>query len=256
MSFLKITEIEFTKLMKKPLSLVMLATLFVPIFYTYSIMTDAPLLQMTPSGAMDFSLGQWGLLGMTGLFQVLFSLVVVNTLSAEVDKGQIKTAILRECNRKRLIYGKMLTLTIFMFLCYIIFIGFCLVCYYVLIAHTSYGTGEWISQAVMSLGIGRFAMSGWFTLVDTMMTTGIIFLFSLRYKTSISFMLAIGITTLFLVMQFFPGVRYLVPAYVGSLLDYGMIPPYIAALLCLSYLLFSAVCVVITARKFERMELK
>lgn len=37
-------------------------------------------------------------------------------------------------------------------------------------------------------------------------------------------------TALLLIMQFFPVVRYLVPAYVGSLLDYGMITPIMAGL--------------------------
>ena len=255
MCFFSIAGVELRKLFKKPLTLVMLGTLFVPLFYTYSILTDAPLLQMTPSGALDFALGQWGLLGMTGLFQVLFSLVVVNTLSAEVDRGQIKMVVMRECARKRLIYAKMAVLTLSMILCYVVFLGFCILCYYTLVVHTDYGTGEWVSEAVRSLGLGRFAMSGLFTLLDTLMTTGIIFLFSLRYRTGICFMLAIGTTTLFLILQFFPGVRYLVPAYVGSLLDYGMIPPAVAGLLCLLYFLLAAICVEITARKFERMEL-
>lgn len=256
MSFISITGIELRKLMKKPLTLVMLATLLVPIFYTYSILTNAPLLQMTPSGALDFALGQWGLLGMTGLFQVLFSLVVVNALSAEVDRGQIKMAVLRQCARGRLIYAKMAVLALFMLICYVVFLGFCLLCYYALIVRTDYGTGQWVSEAVRSLGVGRFAMSGLFTLLDTLMTAGIIFLFSLRYKTGFCFMLAVGVTTLFLIMQFFPGVRWLVPAYVGSLLDYGILPPAIAGLLCLAYALVTAVCVGITARKFERIELK
>ena len=185
MRFFSIAGVELRKLFKKPLTLVMLGTLFVPLFYTYSILTDAPLLQMTPSGALDFALGQWGLLGMTGLFQVLFSLVVVNTLSAEVDRGQIKMVVMRECARKRLIYAKMAVLTLSMILCYVVFLGFCILCYYTLVVHTDYGTGEWVSEAVRSLGLGRFAMSGLFTLLDTLMTTGIIFLFSLRCRTGI-----------------------------------------------------------------------
>ena len=68
MNFGLIVKVELRKLLKKPLSLIMLAVFLIPIFYTYSILTDAPLLQMTPSGAMDFAFGQWNLLGMTGLF--------------------------------------------------------------------------------------------------------------------------------------------------------------------------------------------
>lgn len=128
MSFGLIIRVEFRKLLKKPLSLILFAVFLIPMFYTYSIMTDAQLLQMTPSGALDFALGQWNLLGMTGLFQVLFSLVVVNSFSAEIDRGQIKMAVLRQCSRKKLVYAKMFVLALFMLLVYICYIGFSIGC--------------------------------------------------------------------------------------------------------------------------------
>ncbi len=251
-----ITKIEFIKLLKKRISLAMLATLFVPIFYTYSVLTDAPLLQMSASGALDFALGQWGLLGMTGLFQVLFSLVSVGAFSSEIDSGQIKMSVLRQCARKRLVYAKILALLLFIVLCYIGCITFSLLCYYGFVVRSVYGTGEFISEGLRTIGVGRFAMSGIFPLFDTLLTAGIVFLFSLRYKSGVCFMLAVGTTTLLLIMQFFPGIQYFVPTYVGNLLDYGEITMPAAGLLCLLYGIIVAVCVEITARKFERMDLK
>ena len=184
-----ITKIEFIKLLKKRISLAMLATLFVPIFYTYSVLTDAPLLQMSASGALDFALGQWGLLGMTGLFQVLFSLVSVGAFSSEIDSGQIKMSVLRQCARKRLVYAKILALLLFIVLCYIGCITFSLLCYYGFVVRSVYGTGEFISEGLRTIGVGRFAMSGIFPLFDTLLTAGIVFLFSLRYKSGVCFML-------------------------------------------------------------------
>lgn len=256
MGLAAITRIEFVKLLKKRISLTMLATLFVPIFYTYSVLTDAPLLQMSASGALDFSLGQWSLLGMTGLFQILFSLVSVGVFSSEIDSGQIKMSVLKQCARKRLVYAKIFALLLFMVLCYIVYIVFSLLCYYSFVIHSIYGTGEFISEGLRTIGVGRFAMSGIFPLFDALLTAGIVFLFSLRYKSGVCFMLAIGITTLLLIMQFFPGIQYLVPAYVGNLLDYGEITMSAAGLLCLLYGTIVAVCLEITAKKFERMDLK
>lgn len=256
MNLAVITKIEFCKLLKKRISLAMLATLFVPVFYTYSVLTDAPLLQMSASGALDFSLGQWSLLGMTGLFQVLFSLVSVGAFSSEIDSGQIKMSILRLCTRKELVYAKILALLLFMLLCYTGYIAFSLICYYGFVAHSVYGTGEFISEGLRVIGVGRFAMSGIFPLFDALLTAGIVFLFSLRYKSGVCFMLAIGTTTLLLIMQFFPVVQYLVPAYVGNLLDYGEITVPVAGVLCLIYGVIVAICVEITAKKFERMDLK
>lgn len=256
MGLAEITKIEFYKLLKKRISMAMLATLFVPVFYTYSVLTDAPLLQMSASGALDFSLGQWSLLGMTGLFQVLFSLVSVGAFSSEIDSGQIKMSVLRQCARKRLVYAKILALLLFIALCYIGYIAFSLLCYYGFVVHSAYGTGEFISEGLRMIGVGQFAMSGIFPLFDALLTAGIVFLFSLRYKSGVCFMLAVGITTLLLIMQFFPGIQYLVPAYVGNLLDYGEITMPIAGVLCLLYGMIIAICVEITARKFEGMDLK
>lgn len=255
MSIYSIIKVEFWKLLKKPLSYVMMATLFVPMFYTYSVLTDAPLLQMTPSGALDFAFGQWSLLGMTGLFQILFSLVAVNTFSAELDKGQIQMAVLRQCSRKKLVYAKGIVLVLYMVLCYAVYIVFSLLAYYSLIARTPYGTGEFVSEVIKAYGMEKFILSGIFTLMDALVTAGIIFIFSLRYKTGTCFMLGIGISTLFLIMQFFPIVQYLVPAYVGSLLDYAMITPVTAVGLCVLYLAVAVVCVEITARKFRKMDI-
>ena len=150
----------------------------------------------------------------------------------------------------------MFVLALFMLLVYICYIGFSIGCYYGLIVRTDYGTGEFLSEAILSYGVVKFMMSGFFVLIDALVTAGIVFLFSLRFKTGICFMLAIGTTTLFLIMQFFPVVQYLVPAYVGSLLDYSMISPTTAGLLCLLYLAVMVAFVEITARKFERMDLR
>lgn len=256
MSIYAISKVEFRKLLKKPLSLVMLAILFIPVFYTYSVLTDAPLLQMTPSGALDFAIGQWGLLGMTGLFQVLFSLVTVSSFSSEVDRGQIKMAVLRQCSRKKIVYAKIIVLTMYMLLCYVLYIAFSIFCYFCFVTRTAYGTGELISESIREFGVGKFAMSGLFPLMDSLITAGIVFLFSLRYKMGICFMLAIGTTTLLLIMQFFPVIQYLVPAYVGNQLDYGKITPLMAGGFCLLYLVIAAICIEIAARKFERMDLK
>lgn len=256
MDLAAITKIEFFKLLKKRISMAMLATLFVPIFYTYSVLTDAPLLQMSPSGALDFSLGQWSLLGMTGLFQVLFSLVSVGAFSSEIDSGQVKMSVLRQCAKKKLVYAKMLALLLFMLLCYIGYLAFSLICYYSFVIHSAYGTGELISEGLRIIGVGRFMLSGIFPLFDALLTAGIVFLFSLRYKSGVCFMLAVGITTLLLIMQFFPVVQYLVPAYVGNLLDYGEITMPIAGVICSIYGMIAVICVEITARKFERMDLK
>jgi len=256
MRILDISKIEFYKILKKRLSLVMLATLFIPIFYTFSTVTDADLLQMMPSGALDYCFAQWDLLGMTGLFQVLFSLITVSAFASEIEKGQLKLTVFRLGGRKKIVYAKVLALVAFMLMCYLIFMLFSLLCYYLFVTHTAYGTGEFVSAAVRQIGISRFLIGGLFPMMDTLITAGIVFLFSLRYKTGICFMLAIGTSVTLLVMQFFPGICYLVPAYVGMLLSYGQISGAIAGGLCAIYLAIVGFCVWKTANKFERMDLK
>ena len=99
-------------------------------------------------------------------------------------------------------------------------------------------------------------VGGMLPMMDVLINAGLVFLLSLRYKTAICYMFAIGISTALLIMQFFPGVKYLVPAYVGGLLTYSMISPIIVAILCLVYMAFVGVCLVLAANKFERLDLK
>lgn len=75
--------------------------------------------------------------------------------------------------------------------------------YYGFVIRTDYSTGEFISEAVRAYGITKFIVSDVFVLIDALVTAGIVFLFSLRFKTGICFMLAIGTITLLLIMQFF-----------------------------------------------------
>jgi ABC-type transport system involved in multi-copper enzyme maturation permease subunit len=250
-----LVKVEFYKLLHKRLTRVMLGTLFIPAFYTFSVVTDAKLLQMMPAGALDFALAQWDLLGMTGLFQILFSLTTVGILSSEMEKGQLHLAVIKTCERKKLVYAKAFVLVLFMLMCYVFYLLFSLGCYYIFVIQTPYGTGELIGEGLKILGV-TFVVAGMLPLMDSLIITGTVFLFSLRCKTATCFMLAIGMSTLLLFLQFFPGVKYLVPAHVGQLLCYGRIPPLLAAMLCLLYLAFTVVCIVAAAKKFERMDLK
>ena len=256
MSIFAITKIELFKLFKKRLSLAMCAVLFIPVFYTFSVMTNAPLLQMSPSGALDFALAQWNLLGMTGLFQILFSLLIVGSFSSEIEKGQLRTSIVHLCNRKKIVYAKTISLIVFMVLCYCAFILFSLSCYYLFVTHTAYGTGAFIGDMIKVLGLPRLLVGGMFPFMDIFITMGIVYILSLKYKSSICFMLAVGISTFLLILQFFPVVKYLVPAHIRMLLAYDQITPGIALNLCLIYLIIAAVCIVFAAHKFERTELK
>ena len=256
MSVYVITKIELFKLFRKRLTLAMCAVLFIPVFYTFSVVTDAPLLQMSPSGALDFALAQWDLLGMTGLFQILFSLIIVGSFSSEIERGQLRTSILRLCSRKKIVYGKTIALAIFMALCYLAFMLFSLACYYLFVTHTQYGTGAFTGDMIAVLGLPMLLTGGLFPFMDIFITMGIVYILSLKYKSSICFMLAMGISTLFLIMQFFPGVKYLVPAHTRMLLAYGQITPGIAGGLCLVYIAIAAICIAIAAHKFERTDLK
>lgn len=255
MKFSSLIKVEFIKLLHKRLTYVIFGILFIPVFYTFSVVTNAQLLEMMSSGALDFALAQWDLLGMTGLFQILFSLITVGMFSSEIEKKQLHLQVFKICSRKRLVYAKASVLLMFMVACYIIYILFSLSCYYLFVVHTPYGTGEFIGEGLRQLGL-TFIVAGLLPLMDVLIIMGTVFLFSLRYKTGICFMLAIGTSTLLIFMQFFPGVKYLVPAYVGRLLSYNQLSPLTAAMLCLVYFTFTVVCIILTANKFERMDLK
>jgi len=253
MRFYQIYKIEMFKLMKKRVTWVLLICLVLPLFYGVSIVGNASHIMVQGEfDALTFASINWNMLTMTGVPEILFALIAANTLASELEKGQLRQLVIKVCNRQRLVIAKATALISLMFLSYIIYCLFSIAIYYIFIVQTPLGTGEFLGDGIYSI---QFVLMDLIYLIQIMIVANIVLLLGLHHKASVSFMMGIGITTLFIVCEFFGTVKYFIPAYIATALSYQQMSTGLASVLCIFYFLVGIIPIFITANKFEKIDI-
>ena len=228
---------ELYKTLKKPMTLILLVALVLPLFYGISIVTNAKhVIVQGDFDAILFASVNWNMLTMTGIPEILFALITTHIFAYELERGQIRLLFLRVCDRKKILTAKMLAMLTMMLVFYALFYLWCFGVYYIFIVQTPLGNGMFLSTAsslqymVMDLGM--------------------------YFKAFVSFMMGIGLTTIFIIFQFFPTVKYFVPAYIATALSQQRITTQLALALCLVYLGISFLPAAMAVRKFNGVDIR
>lgn len=251
MSLRQIYKIERFKLFKKRVTLILLVCYILPLFYGVSIISNSSNVNVQGEfGVMMFTSVNWNMLAMTGVPEVFFCLIAAHYFAAELEQGQMRTLIVRVCNRKQMIAAKALSFITLMLLFYITFILFSIVIYYLFIVHTHLASGQIWDETYF-----RVVLTDLIYLLQIMMVSSIVMLLGLQNKAFVSFILGTGITIIFMVLQFFPVIKYFVPFYTASAIAYQHINNITAGMLCIAYLAFSVIPVLITSDKFSKIDI-
>lgn len=249
----RIYKEELYKIRKKPITLLLLITFLLPLFYGISIVANAK--HMIVQGDFDallFASVNWNMLTMTGVPEILFALISTHIFAYEMERGQLRLLYLRVCDRKKILLSKILSVLTLIVGFYMMFYLWCIGIYYVFIVQTPLGNGMFLS----SFSVFEYMVMDLIYLIQIMMVVSLVFLLGIRFKAFVSFMMGIGLTTAFIVFQFFPKVKYFVPAYMATALSQQTITTTFALGLCLLYLGISFLPVFIAMRKFEKMDVK
>lgn len=253
MKLYQIYKEELYKISKKPVTLILLIALILPLFYGISIVTNAKhVIVQGDFDAVLFASVNWNMLTMTGVPEILFALITTHVFAYEKERGQIRLLYLRICDRKRVMLAKIASLLTVMLAFYVLFYVWSFGIYYVFIVRTPLGNGMFLST-VSSL---QYMVMDLIYLIQIMIVCGLVILFGLYFKAFVSFMLGIGLTTVFIVFQFFPTIKYFVPAYIATALSQQMITIHLALILCLVYLGISILPAAMAVRKFGKMDIK
>ena len=202
--------------------------------------------------AVLFASVNWNMLTMTGVPEILFALITTHIFAYEMERGQIRLLYLRVCDRKKILLSKMFAMLTVMLGFYIIFYLWSFGVYYIFIVQTLLGNGMFLS----SLSSLQYMVMDLIYLIQIMIVCSLVFLLGLKFKAFVSFMMGIGLTTIFIVFQFFPTIKYFVPAYIATALSQQMITYRLALVLCFVYLCLSFIPAAIAIRKFARMDIK
>lgn len=252
MKLKKVYYEELYKLFKKPTTYALLVSFILPLFYVLSIISNSK--HVVVEGNYDavlFSSVNWNMLAMTGIPELLFALITAHILAYEMERGQLRNVYIRVCDRVKIILAKVASLYTLMLVFYVTYYIFCFALYYIFIVKTNLGNGNIISETSI-----EFVTMDLIYLIQMVIVSNLVLLFGLYFKAFISFGLGIGVTTTFIVVQFFPKVRYFVPVYIATALSQHMISSGFALILCVMYLVLSFIPIAFAIRKFSRMDIK
>ena len=253
MKLCQIYKEEVFKITRKPITLVLLIALILPLFYGVSIIVNAKhVIVQGDFDAILFASVNWNMLTMTGVPEILFALITTHIFAYEIERGQIRLLYLRVCDRKKMLLSKMLAMLTMMLGFYVIYYFWCFGIYYIFIVQTPLGNGMFLS----SISSMQYMVMDLIYLIQIMIVCSLVFCLGLKFKAFVSFMMGIGLTTVFIVFQFFPTIKYLVPAYIATALSQQIITTHFALILCFVYLGISFIPAIMAIKKFGRVDIK
>jgi len=252
MSLIKLYKSELYKYIKKPITLVLLITLVLPVFYGISTAQNASYVEVQGDfDALLFASINWNMLTMTGVPEVLFGLVATHIFAYEIERGQIRTLLVKVCDRTKLIISKVLVQMTLIVGIYVLFYLVSFLVYYTIIVKTPLGNGSFGSIENL-----HFSIMDLIYLIQILLISNVVFLLGLYYKAFTSFMIGIGITVTFMFLEYFPVIKYFITSYTATALSYSQISAIQALLLNCLFLVVAFLPTFFIIRRFKEIDIK
>lgn len=255
MSMVQIYKIEFLKVMKKPITAILLIPLLLPLFYAISIRTDASFLNWGGQmNAISFSYMMWMMLQILGLTHVLFALSATHYFAHELEGGQIKGMLVRGCCRSKLLISKVLVQMSLLIGTYIIFYLFSTVLFLILGLKelmTQFQYTPLMRSEILAMGLGDLIY-----LVGIAMIITLVLCLGLYKRSLSSFLIGVSFHYVLILSQFFPIAKYFSPDYVAyQLTSSEGIPLGVGALMLGAYVLLTLIPIIVAIKKFNQIDI-
>lgn len=203
--------------------------------------------------AITFGSMCWGLLGLTGITNILFMILIANYFGKEKEEGQIKFILLEICSRKTVIRAKYVSILLLMVFSYILMYAASIAVYYGCIAGPVHGS-------VMIDGFEDFLIcfsTDFLYLIQLIMIASIEVLLCMYCKSSsISLLLGIALSLGFIVLQYVPIARFADPMYIVDLFNNSQISTSGVVIYGIIYLGICGILFALAEKKFEKVEIK
>ncbi|MFP3156087.1 ABC transporter permease [Lachnospiraceae bacterium ZAX-1] len=249
----EIYAIEMRKVLKKPITAVLLVAFILPLFYAVSIYTDAAYIYTEgESDIFSSALMNWIMLQYICLPQILISLIATKGFGYELEEGQIKMLLLIGVGRTKLLLSKVfVNLTLLMGL----YATFYIFSYIVYIPCDGMVRMD-IFVEWLSMDAGRFLLIDALYLVNIFMISNVVVCLSLFCKPFTSFMIGVGISLMAMLLQYFPVVKYFLPMYVANQVTSMTISTTSAVLAFCIFVFIAFVPIMIAIKKFNKIDIK
>lgn len=253
MEFLSAVKMESYKSLNR--SSIRLLVLFIalPLFYGIGNMMNSSAVSIEGNfSAVTFGSMCWGLLGLTGITNILFVILIANYFGKEKEEGQIKFILLEVCNRKRAIMVKYCSILLLILFSYILMYAASIMVYYGCIAGAEHGS-------MLIDGIDDFLIcfsTDFLYLIQLIMIASIEVLLCMHFKSSTSLLLGIAFSMVFIVLQYVPVIKLADPLYIVDLFNASKISTTGVMIYGIVYLGICGVLLMFAGKKIERTEIK
>lgn len=247
----QIYQLELRKIIKKPIVYILLINFALPVFYGIAIVTNAS--HLTISGDFDvitYCSVNWNMLTMVGILDVLFAIIAAHIFPYEMERGQLSLLLTRGCNRKKVLLAKLMVLYTLLIFVYLLYYLLNIIIYYTVIT-----AGTFINTVSVDPDSFRYMLMDLVYLIEIFIICNMVFLLGLYLKAATTVMAGIGLTAAFLILPFFPVVKYFVPAYAATAISNGQMNSFTAVLLCIGYLLIGSIPVLLACRRIEMRDM-
>ena len=254
MDLLKVCKAEWTKILRKKITLSLLVGLLIPIFYGLGIYLEWSFMQISveePVSALENAFVMWVVLSFTTVPHFLFVMISVNNFARELEGGQIRNLMARGISRKKLILSKVIVHAALVIAFYLLFIAVSVAAYYAFIANSPIGSGTFMNLVDSAVTIA----SNMIYITDILLVSSVAFLIGLYFTPFKSFMLSMAFMFGVMSFNFFPYIRLLSPSYTAALVDSGAMAVSTGIIMVFVYLLLAAVPVFFLIKKFNKMDI-
>lgn len=256
MSYISLVKVELIKLLHKRTTLLVFLNFLIPLFFGIGMLCGLTFYVAEDVYAVSSGLSALGFtVDMLGKSKYIlyFVAIIISAISfaGELEKGQMKSEVLRICSRFKILIAKYTALLIALAIMVILFVLWSMIVYYLLLRNGAYSSGEFTGPFVREQ-----LYSLLFTFLGTAVATAITILLGVKLKMFSCFTIAYIIWFVGLYTDFFGRLRLLIPY---NLPEYTLEQAGQAMSFMPYVLLFIAYCCVLIAVSvivFQRMDIK
>lgn len=253
MNFLSALKMECYKVVNRSSTKLLFVFIALPLFYGISNVRGSQAVTIEGNfSAIAFGSMCWGMLGMTGLANILFIILIANYFGKEKEEGQIKFILLEISNRKDVILAKIVSIFLLILFSYILLYLASIIVYYTCMAGFEHGS---ILVEGMEDFIACFS-ADFLYLIQLFMIASVEMLICMYYKSSFSILFGVVISMIFIVLQFVPIIKYADPIFIAELFNSSKISTLGTFIYGFIYLCFASILIGIAVKKFQKSEIK
>lgn len=244
---------ECYKMLKRNYTKVLIVFGMLPLFYGLGNMMNSKAVIMEGTfSAATFGSMCWGLLGLTGVTNVVFVIIVANYFGKEKETGQLKLAVWNLCSRTKVIRSKFISVFLLILLTYIMMYLISGFVYYIFLYGPEYGTKliDGTQDLLDCISTDLLYM------IQLVVTVSLEMLFCSCYKSSTSLLLGMITSYMYMALQYIPLVKYADPLYLVELYNNSKLSTWTVLVYGIFYLILCGIILTIVERKFQQEELK